>query len=75
MTEPILFGLDPGNSEASGTLALNGKERILTNPSKIGDGSLRELTHIRGGANVQHTLQAGECVLWSARTVARSRFG
>src|SRR5215207_5073341 len=46
MTEPIVFGLDPGNSEATGVVAPTGKGSLLTIPSDIGAGSLRELTRI-----------------------------
>ena len=41
MTEPIVFGLDPGNSEATGVVAPRGKGSVLTIPSDIGAGSLR----------------------------------
>ena len=53
MTDPIVFGLDPGNSEATGVVAPSGKGSVLTIPSDIGAGSLRELTRIRGGSG-QH---------------------
>jgi hypothetical protein len=63
MTDPIVFGLDPGNSEATGMVAPTGKGSVLTIPSDIGAGSLRELTRIRGGSGQQVWLDPGEYVL------------
>src|SRR6476469_528171 len=63
MTEPIVFGLDPGNSEATGTVAPRGKGSVLTIPSDSGAGSLRELTRIRGGSGQHARLEPGEYVL------------
>jgi hypothetical protein len=63
MTDPIVFGLDPGNSEASGTAAVGGKDRTLTIPSDIGAGSLQALTRIRGGSGQKGKLAADEYVL------------
>jgi Actin like proteins N terminal domain len=63
MADLIVFGLDPGNSEATGTVAPSGKGSVLTIPSDIGTGSLRELTRIRGGSGQQVRLDSGECVL------------
>src|SRR5215213_2886731 len=63
MTDPIVFGLDPGNSEATGVVAPRGKGSILTIPSDIGAGSLRELTRIRGGSGQHLRLDPGEYVL------------
>jgi len=60
MADPIVFGLDPGNSEATGVVAPNGKGSLLTIPSDIGAGSLRELTRIRGGSGQQVRLDPGE---------------
>jgi hypothetical protein len=63
MADPIVFGLDPGNSEASGVVAPEGKARILTLPSEIGAGSFTQLTRIRGGAGQQRRLASDEHVL------------
>ena len=63
MADPIVFGLDPGNSEATGVVAASGKGSVLTIPSDIGAGSLRELTRIRGGAGHHVRLDPGEYVL------------
>src|SRR3954451_10892539 len=63
MADPIVFGLDPGNSEATGTIASSGKGSLLTIPSDIGAGSLRELTRLRGGSGQQVRLDLGEYVL------------
>src|SRR6266508_3231298 len=63
MADLIVFGLDPGNSEATGTVAPRGKGSLLTIPSDIGAGSLRELTRIRGGSGPQVRLDPGEYVL------------
>jgi hypothetical protein len=63
MTEPIVFGLDPGNSEATGVVAPRGKGSVLTIPSAVGAGSLRELTRIRGGTGQHLRLEPGEYVL------------
>src|SRR5215213_8477724 len=63
MTDLIVFGLDPGNSEATGVVAPRGKGSVLTIPSDIGAGSLRELTRIRGGSGQQVRLDLGEYVL------------
>jgi hypothetical protein len=63
MADPIVFGLDPGNSEATGTIASSGKGSVLTIPSDIGAGSLRELTRIRGGSGQHLRLEPGEYVL------------
>src|SRR5215207_5830477 len=63
MADPIVFGLDPGNSEATGVVARSGKGSVLTIPSDIGAGSLRELTRIRGGSGQQVRLDLGEYVL------------
>ena len=62
MTEPIVFGLDPGNSEATGVVAPSGKGSVLTITSDIGAGSLRELTRIRGGSGQYLRLDPGEYV-------------
>jgi hypothetical protein len=71
MTESVIFGLDAGNSEASATLVLDDKERVMSIPSEIGAGSLRELTRLRGGANLQLKLQTGVFAAASAEnTVA-----
>src|SRR3954470_15716757 len=58
----FLVGFDPGNSEATLTLALNGKQQSLTIPSTLGSGSLEELRRIRGGLG-RDTLEPGEYVL------------
>jgi hypothetical protein len=63
MIEPIVFGLDPGNSEATGVIARAGKAQFLTIPSDIGAGSLTQLTRIRGGAGQQRHLAPDEHVL------------
>ena len=63
MTDAIVFGLDPGNSEATGVVAPRGKGSVLTIPSDIGAGSLRELTRIRGGSGQHLRLDPGEYVL------------
>jgi hypothetical protein len=63
MADPIVFGLDPGNSEASGVVAPEGKTRVLTLPSEIGAGSFTQLTRIRGGAGQQRRLASDEYVL------------
>src|SRR5829696_7645911 len=63
MTEPIVFGLDPGNSEATGVVAPRGKGSVLTIPSDIGAGSLRELTRIRCRSGQHLRLDPGEYVL------------
>jgi hypothetical protein len=63
MIEPIVFGLDPGNSEATGAIARAGKASILTIPSDIGAGSLTQLTRIRGGAGQHRRLAPDEHVL------------
>jgi hypothetical protein len=63
MTDPIVFGLDPGNSEAIGMVAPRGKGSVLTIPSDIGTGSLRELTRVRGGSGQHVRPDPGEYVL------------
>ena len=63
MPDPIIIGLDPGNSEATGVIALSGKPRVLTIPSDIGAGNLAHLTWIRGGAGQQRRLAPDEHVL------------
>jgi hypothetical protein len=63
MADPIVFGLDPGNSEATGVITPEGKVRILTIPSEIGAGSFSQLTRIRGGAGQQRRLAPDEYVL------------
>src|SRR5262249_39633133 len=63
MAEPIVFGLDAGNSEATGIIASTGKGGVLTIPSDIGAGSLRELTRIRGGSGQHIRLELSEYVL------------
>src|SRR5215212_7811813 len=63
MADPIVFGLDPGNSEATGVVAPSGKGGLLTIPSDIGAGSLRELTRLRGGSGQHVRLDPGEYVL------------
>src|SRR5690349_15791009 len=63
MTEPIVFGLDPGNSEATGVIATPGKPRLLTIPSEIGAGSLTQLTRLFGGVGQARRLAADEHVL------------
>lgn len=62
MQNSIVFGLDAGNSEATGVLA-TGKQHIRTLPSAIGAGSLSQLMRIRGGAGQQHRLAPNEHVL------------
>jgi Actin like proteins N terminal domain len=59
----IVFGLDAGNSEATGVIGLGGNSRILTIPAEIGAGQLRDLQRIRGGAGAQGHLALGEYVL------------
>jgi hypothetical protein len=44
-------------------VAPNGKRSVLTIPSDIGAGSLRELTRIRGGSGQQLRPDPGEYVL------------
>jgi hypothetical protein len=63
MSDPLVFGLDPGNSEASGVMALAGKTRTLSIPSDIGAGNLTQLTRIRGGAAQFGRLALDEHVL------------
>jgi hypothetical protein len=58
----ILVGFDPGNSEATLSVAANGKQQSLTIPSFIGSGSLEELRRIRGGTG-RESLEPGEYVL------------
>ena len=36
MADPIVFGFDPGNSEATGVIAPSGKGNLLSIPSDIG---------------------------------------
>jgi hypothetical protein len=63
MTEPIIFGLDPGNSEATGVVATLGKPRLLSIPSEIGAGSLSLLTRLFGGVGQARRLTPDEHVL------------
>ena len=59
----ILFGLDAGNSEATGVIGGSGNSRILTIPAEIGAGQQRELERVRGGAGTKGRLASGEYVL------------
>ncbi len=59
----IVFGLDAGNSEATGAISSEGNSRVLTIPAEIGAGQLRELERIRGGAGAKGRLAPGEYVL------------
>jgi hypothetical protein len=63
MTEPLVFGLDPGNSEATGVIATPGKPRLLTIPSEIGAGSLSQLTRLFVGVGQARRLASDEHVL------------
>jgi hypothetical protein len=59
----IVFGLDAGNSEATGVIGVSGNSRMLTIPAEIGAGQLRDLQRIRGGAGAKGRLASGEYVL------------
>ena len=59
----IVFGLDAGNSEASGVIGPSGNSRMLTIPAEIGAGQLRDLQRIRGAAGAKGRLASGEYVL------------
>ncbi len=59
----IVFGLDAGNSEATGVIASSANNHMLTIPAEIGAGQLRDLQRIRGGAGTKGRLASGEYVL------------
>jgi len=59
----IVFGLDAGNSEATGAISSEGNSRMLTIPAEIGAGQRRELERIRGAAGAKGRLAPGEYVL------------
>jgi hypothetical protein len=59
----IVFGLDAGNSEATGVIGGGGNSRMLTIPAEIGTGQLRELERIRGAAGAKGRLASGEYAL------------
>jgi hypothetical protein len=63
MEGAIVFGLDTGNSEATGVLGPSGNSRLLTIPAEIGADQLRDLQRIRGGAGAKGRLASGEYVL------------
>jgi hypothetical protein len=63
MAEPIVFGLDPGNSEASGVSATPNRPCLLSIPSEIGAGSLSQLTRLFGGVGQARRLASDEHVL------------
>ncbi len=60
-TEPVIvFGLDAGNSEATGVIRGSGNSRILTIPAEIGTGQLRELERIRAGTVARWSVTPAE---------------
>ena len=63
MEPVIVFGLDAGNSEATGVIGGGGNSRMLTISAEIGAGQLRDLQRIRGGAGARSRLTSGEYVL------------